>query len=489
MSMKRLAIARLWHEGNSFAPRPTGLAEFKSREWSGGEAARQFYRGSETELGAAVAFLAAHPRIEGRFLRTAGAPPGGPLEQPFFQSLVAEIVAPLAAERWDGVYLSLHGALLAAEEPLADLVLLQRVRDAIGDTPLAVTFDLHANLAPAIGPLVDILVGYKTYPHVDMAATAAKALGLLQRLWAGEIRPCCRIAKAGALLSSHAMRSDAGPMAEIEAVAAAAERDAGALDITPFGGFAYGDTPAAGASVAVTVDGDPAAADLLARSVASAMRERRDAFRVSLPTAAAALARAQTLAGPVAVLEPADNPLSGGAADTTGLLRALLALPQPGRAVFAFLCDPDLVARAAAAGPGARLAVSLGARLCRDYGEAVEAEVTVLRLTDGRFVNRGPMEAGLAVAMGPTAMLGLEGIELVITSSCHAVNDPAWFALHGIEPATLDLLCVKAKNHFRAAFAGSFAALLDCDTPGPAGLDLARLPFRHLPPELREGLA
>jgi len=45
------------------------------------------------------------------------------------------------------------------------------------------------------------------------------------------------------------------------------------------------------------------------------------------------------------------------------------------------------------------------------------------------------------------------------------------------------LLCVKAKNHFRAAFAETFAAILDVDTPGPAALDLARLPFRHVPPE------
>ena len=44
------------------------------------------------------------------------------------------------------------------------------------------------------------------------------------------------------------------------------------------------------------------------------------------------------------------------------------------------------------------------------------------------------------------------------------------------------LLCVKAKNHFRAAFSESFATIVDADTPGPAALDLAKLPFRHLPP-------
>ena len=208
MVRRRLAIARLWHEGNSFAPRCTTQADFEGREWSEGAAVADRYRGSATELGAAVEVVESAAEVDSRFLRIAAAPPGGPLAAGLFDSIAGEIVAALAAERWDGVYLSLHGALIAEEEPQADLALLRRVRAAIGDTPLAVTFDLHANLAPEAGPLVDVLVGYKTYPHVDMAETAHKALALLRRTWAGEIRPCCRIAKAGVLLSSHAMRTE-----------------------------------------------------------------------------------------------------------------------------------------------------------------------------------------------------------------------------------------------------------------------------------------
>ncbi len=86
--------------------------------------------------------------------------------------------------------------------------------------------------------------------------------------------------------------------------------------------------------------------------------------------------------------------------------------------------------------------------------------------------------AVLAVAIG-----GSGGIEVIVTSARLSPNDPAYFALHGIDPARLGLLCVKAKNHFRAVFAETFAAILDVDTPGPAAPDLARLPFRRVPPE------
>ena len=150
---------------------------------------------------------------------------------------------------------------------------------------------------------------------------------------------------------------------------------------------------------------------------------------------------------------------------------------------FAFFRDPDLVAGARAAGVGADLHCRLGGRLTADFGQPVEVAARVARLTEGRFVNQGPMERGLPVELGPTAVLGEQGVEVIVTSACVSPNDPAYFALHGIDPARFALLCVKAKNHFRAAFAETFAVILDVDTPGPAALDLARLRFRRVPAE------
>ncbi len=72
---KRLAIARLSHEGNSFSPVCTGQAAFARREWVAGEAARAFYRGSRGEMGAVVGFLDANPDWDGTFLRCAAVPP------------------------------------------------------------------------------------------------------------------------------------------------------------------------------------------------------------------------------------------------------------------------------------------------------------------------------------------------------------------------------------------------------------------------------
>lgn len=480
---KRLAIARLSHEGNSFSPLITGLAEFQRREWVIGEAARIFYAGTRCELGAAVDFLAARPDWQGYFLRCAAAGPGGPVDSAVLGAIAEEILTGLDAGPWDGVYVSLHGALIGDSELAADLDLVTAIRSRIGNTPLAVSLDLHANLDPAMARVADIIVGYKTYPHVDTYETGARALALLDGAASGLLAPVTRIVPLGAVLYSGNMRTDAGPMQAVAVHARAAEVAHGLLDVTPFGGFAYADVPTAGASVSVCADGDAARAQRVAEDVAEFFHARRADYVVSLPDAETGLRRALSHAvpGPVAILEPADNPMSGGIGDTVDLFRALLATKPAVPSVFAFFWDPALVARASAAGVGADLECRLGGRLVTDYGAPVSAMARVRRLTDGRFVNRGPMERGLPVNLGPTAVLDVSGIQVIITSACQSPNDVAYFDLHGIDLRALRLLCVKAKNHFRAAFQEVCAEIIDVDTRGPASADLRRLPYRRVP--------
>jgi microcystin degradation protein MlrC len=187
-------------------------------------------------------------------------------------------------------------------------------------------------------------------------------------------------------------------------------------------------------------------------------------------------------AGLVAVTDPADDPYSGGAADTPELFRTLLALSPRAPTVFAYFCDPDVVDTAWRASVGTHLSLMLGGKRTAAFGPPVEVDADVLRLTQGEFRNVGPMERGLTVAAGRTAVLGVRDIQVIVTERVVPANDPAFFALHGIDLARTRLLCVKAKNHFRAAFQDRCAAIIDVDCPGPAAADLRTLPFRNAKP-------
>ncbi len=493
-SRKRLAVARFWYEGNAFCPIPCRAVDFERREWLEGPEALGAARGTATELGAVADFADRHPEWEVVALRCASALPAGPIEDALFDRLKEDILRGLSAGPWDAVYLSLHGAAITDRREAPELELLEAIRQLLPEVPVGASFDMHANLSQQCGPLLDMAAGYRTYPHVDMRETAERVLQGLVRIVDEGLRTRVEVHKPGLLLSSFNMATGSGPMQELQQLAASLTGGA-LIEASVFGGFPYADTTDTGASVLVVAErgsSGESLARLASEHLLLALHQQAPRFAAALPTPEAGLAQALAILqrgpGVVAVTDPGDNPLSGGACDSPGLFRALLATPFEAGAVFASFADPAAVALAHDVGVGGRGEFSLGARHGNTFGAAVAFAATVERLTDGVFTNHGPMETGMITRCGRTAMLRLRdrpNIRVIITEAVAPANDPAFFDLHQIELRPVDrddsvrLLCVKAKNHFRGAFESLCAAIIPVDAPGPAALDLALLPFRR----------
>ena len=470
---KRLAVARFWYEGNAFCLQPAGREDFERREWQRGQAGLDAARGKATELAAVADFQDSRSDWEVRASRCASAQPAGPVPQPFFQAYVDEVLDDLRGQHWDAIYLSLHGACITDADDSPELSLLRAIRAEHPRVPIGASFDLHANIPPALPPLLSCSASYRTYPHIDMRETAARCLEQLIAIAEGGIRPVAAFRNGGAWLQSANMRTDAGPMADLQALARA--RTVGPLrDIALHGGFPYANSAHSGASVWVWADTGEAAARAL-DEIYAAYEARFADFEPELIAPADGIRKALRTPGLVAVTDPEDNPLSGGIGDTPALLAALLAAGLEEPSVYASLADPGVVECARAAGEGAMLDLRLGGRRTPLYGEPVALRARVLRYTDGVFVNSGPMETGLAVHCGPTVVLAVGAAQLIVTTHVAPCNDPAFFDLHGIDLTRTRLLCVEAKNHFRAAFAGRCRRIVDIDAPGPAMLDLRAL--------------
>ncbi len=485
--MKHLAVIRFWYEGNSFSPVPVDAEMFRAREWESGPTARDFYHGINVEIAAVEGFVEANPEIEAHYVFCAAAYPAGPMVPGLFNDMLGRIEDELATRDWDGVYLSLHGSSVTSDSEHPELSLLESIRDAVGPIPLAVTLDLHANIEPALGRLADIVVGYKTYPHVDMLETGAKALTLLGRSMDGEINPLSLILPVEFAPTSFNMRTAGGPMADMITTARESETKHGFYDLSVFGGFVYADSPQTGAAISLCAEKDHPDAAREATRLGGIFIAQAGDFDVSLPQPApvlAALSRELTAnpgLAPVAVLEPSDNVFSGGGADTPELFRQALETGVGAPALFAFFWDPDISARAHQAGLGAVFDCAFGGRLSGSFGQPVRTSARVERLTNGRFINQGPMEKGLTVNLGATAVMQVGELHIIVTSRNIPVNDMAYFQLHGLDPADFAVTYVKAKNHFRAAFADVFERMIEIETPGPASPNLMTFQFRHVP--------
>lgn len=490
LKKKRLAVARFWYEGNAFCPVPCTQQDFDRREWRVGADALAAARDTATELGAVERFARIHADWDVVALRCASALPGGPIEGAVFSRFHDEVMAGLAqGGPWDAVYLSLHGASITDARQTPELDLLEAVRRLLPGIPLGASFDLHANLPPGIGPLLDMASGYKTYPHIDMAQTAQRVLDGLVAIVEQGRRTRVSVTKPGAMLPSFNMRTAEGPMRELQALAAA-QIGPGVVEALVLGGFPYSDTADTGSSVVIVadLDADPAAkaASEARERLEDAVRALAPRFAVRLPGAAEGLQQGLAVlaakGGLVAVTDPGDNPLSGGACDTPGMLAALLQTGTNVPCLFASFADAEVVRTLSEAGQGGVRTVTLGGKLSADFGPPVQVAVRVERCTDGVFRNTGPMETGVETQCGRTVLISLAerpNIQLIVTSAVAPANDPGFFALHGIDLDASRLLCVKAKNHFRAAFQERCSAIIDTDIPGPSALDLDLLPFRH----------
>lgn len=478
----RIGVVRLWHEANSFSGTLVGAKEFAAREWTYGAAGAESYRGTATEIGAALDWAKAEPEAEIVFSRLASAPPGGPVQQAFLDAAINEMADDPALDGIGGLYLSLHGSCIGAEDQRPETTLVTRLRARFPDLPIVASFDMHCVPTHELAAALNAATVYREYPHTDMDRTAVRALDLLAEMMrSGERWHVC-LEKTGLILPSFNMRTDgSGPMRGIEQFAESLEAEGEVLAAYPYASFAYADVPDADSGALITARDTTAGRAAAARLVAK-MRAERGGFIPRLATAAEVLARRPwAQACRVAILEPSDNPLSGGAGDTPGLLAAALEADLPNGTVFAFFHDPALVERAQSVGVGAVLDLQLGARLDARFGAPVAVRATVRKLTDGRFSNVDPMERGRPVDLGPTAVLEAGPLRVIVTSVCQSPNDHGYFMLHDIDLAAVPLLLAKAKNHFCAAFGASFDDILHVDTPGPAMADVSALPFRHVP--------
>jgi microcystin degradation protein MlrC len=476
----RFFVAMVSHETNTFSPIRTDRAQFEIRDLRYGGEILEAYRGTGTCLGGMI------EAADGRGVTlvpslAAAAAPAGRVAKEFYAEARDRLVADLrGAGPLDGVLLDLHGAMVVEGLDDGEGDLLGAVRAAVGAVPIAVTLDFHANVTPAMVEAATLLHGYKTYPHVDMDARGREAVGRLADVAAARVRPTIAYRQPAMLPPIAGQLTSRGPMRRLYDLADAMESRSGVLSISIFAGFPLADIHHAGLSIYVATDGDQSLADAFADQLAAAAwGMRREFLHRALPVPEA-VARALGLdGGPVVLADIADNTGGGAAGDTTEILHELLRVGARGVTV-ACLWDPAAVRACVAAGVGATLTVAVGGKVDPAHGAPLDVSGHVRTLSDGRFVHRGPMFRGLEGRLGPTAVLEVDGVKIILISHRWQTLDPEMIRFVGIDPLAEKVLVVKSSIHYRAAFEPIARAILEVDAPGLSSSNLARFAFARV---------
>lgn len=489
--MARIALAGFLHETNTFAPIKAAWDDFVRAEGFPG-----LTQGAE--------ILDVFPPINigtGGFIREAralghelapiawaAAVPSSYVTEDAFERMSRLVLDGLAAARpFDAVYLDLHGAMVTEHLEDGEGELIRRVRAALGpDVPLVVSLDLHSNTTELTVEASDGLVAYRTYPHVDMAETGARAARYLDRLIRSPRKPAKARRALPFLMPLTGQCTMLEPMRGVYAQLAALDA-AGAPLVSFTPGFPPADIHDCG-PVAVAYGETQAEADRAADALYAYILEREAGFAVPLlaPREAVAKAMRSNAHKPFVLADVQDNSGAGATSDTTGLLRALIEA-KADRAVVGALVDPEAARAAHEAGQGAEIEIGVGGKLFPDGGPPLKLRWKVAGLSDGRFLCTGPFYGGNRANLGRCALLTHGGVSVLVSTGRMQAADKEIFRHIGVEPAAQKILGLKSSVHFRGDFTDVAEEILVVEAPGAFVDRPDRLPYKRLRPGVRLG--
>ncbi|MDA1053768.1 MAG: M81 family metallopeptidase [Planctomycetota bacterium] len=483
----RIASGGVQHETNTFAATPTTLADFVRDSdcgpaLSGGQVIFDRYRDTGSIHGGYIAGAEA-VGAELLPLLSARAQPAGVVEQESFETMLNWFLERLKQVLpVDGVLLDLHGAMVTEQHEDAEGAFIEAVRRVVGaELPMVVTLDLHANITARMAELADVIIGFDTYPHVDMHERGREAVELLARIIRGEVTPTQAYRQLPLVTMPPMQCTLREPMQSLMRRVHRLEEEPGVLTATVAMGFPFADIRDAGVSVLVTTNDDRELAIRKADELASWLWELRDQLQPQLTSIEDVIrfVNEHPADGLTIFADGSDNPGGGAPCDGTIALQAMIDAGFEG-GVVGVLFDPETAKQAHQAGVGSTIPVRLGGKTDDKHGAPVVGSAYVRAICDGNFVYRGPMLQGVAEHLGLTATLVIGGVEVVVSSIRRQCLDAEMLRIAGVEPKHRRLLVVKSAVHFRADFGPLAAHIFDADTPGIHRPDFRCFDYQHL---------
>ena len=489
--MARIAVGGFQHETNTFAPSLATLAEFESGgdwpELTSGPGLADRVRGMNLPI---AGFIDEAQRAGHRLAPTTwgSASPSSYVTEHAYEHIAGLILDGLRAARpFDAVYLCLHGAMVTEHLEDGEGELLRRVRSLVGgDVPVVASLDFHSNTTPEMVEHADALIGYLTYPHIDMADTGRRTAQYLDRLLGGTAAVHKAFRQIPYMIPLTWQCTTSEPMQSIMEMRDALEvGDVASLTVTA--GFPAADIHHCGPSVFAygrTRDAAARAVDAIAIEIERRESEFNGVIHSPDEGVRAAMAIARNASRPVVIADTQDNPGAGGDSDTTGMLRALVDNDAP-RAALGMLVDPQAALAAHGAGTGSTINIALGGKSGIPGDSPFAAEFRVEQVGEGRFTGTGPMYGGARMNLGPMASLRIRDIQVLVGSRKAQLADLAMYRHCGIEPTTRKIVVNKSSVHFRADFEPIASEVLICAAPGPMVADPGTLPWTRLRPGIR----
>ena len=480
MAVKRVFICGIDQETNCFNPCPTTLKAYEV--FSGEDLLHKDGRSGVTIKGALKIFQENNIQpIAGTYMRAGS---GGPVEHAIVADLMKKIAKDIQqAGKIDGVLFVLHGATVSdtSEDVCGDIIAY--TRGLVGeDVPMSASFDMHANITDKTLENVNYVSGFQTYPHLDMYEVGCRAATVLVKHLQG--KPS-RVAKTSApfIAPAHGYTSFSGGYKKLFERAEGYKNKGEIIDYAIFQAQPWLDVKHMSSTVIVTAEDEETA-----KKYATLLMEENFALKEELQGTplfsieyVIQKALENTTNKPVILVDSADSPNAGATSDCATVIEKMLPYRKQLRAAVA-VTDPKAVEMAFSKGVGAVCDFELGGTLAPKISKPVFVKNAKIKcLSDGTFYLYGPQERGQKRNIGKCAVLEVDKISILVSTTGQNEGDLNFYRSFGIEVEFCQLVSVKACTSFRAGYEKISAEIFNASTPGAAGPVLQDLPFEKRP--------
>ena len=244
----KIGILSVFHETNTFSPIPTDIDDFKKSIWLTGPEIIKTFEGTRTPIGGFLEIIRERG-YEAIPLFAAHATPAGVVKNEVFQEIRLNVRKQLEDHpEIDAIALELHGAHIVEGIEDPEAILCAEIRELIGEKPLAVVTDFHANMTPERLKSATIWSGYRTNPHVDTYEAAVRALENLFFYIDSNEKPEFSFVRVPVIFPPISQSTGDAPFKGIIEKAKELQEKFELRDLIVHGGYSYSDIPYAGMS-------------------------------------------------------------------------------------------------------------------------------------------------------------------------------------------------------------------------------------------------
>ncbi|MBM3721254.1 MAG: M81 family metallopeptidase [Actinobacteria bacterium] len=474
---KRVAVAGITFESNSFAPGLTNLDAFERYLFAEGPTVLTAGFGKD-EIGGAIS-VADELGIELVPVFASDGGCGPTVSDKTYEFLKERLFSKLSEVLGsvDGVYLRLHGAMTAESYEDVEGDLIESLRKIVGpDFPIAVSCDFHGHFTEKMAKSTALIAGYQTCPHLDFFETGARAMRLMAAELSGTKKPTLSYRKTKLLASAEGHDTSFGPLRAVMDRLHEIEKLPGVLDATIFCTQPWLDVTELGWSTLVVTEDNPELGQKLADELALMLWDRREAVlfrKEKVENIVAEINASEPSAKPFIIADGADSTSAGCLGDSNYLLKYLLQNPIKGT-VYMTVTDPALAKKCFAAGVGGEVTSDIGGSLSPVFFSPVEVTGEVVTLCDGVYQSKYPSKM---FNSGPTAVFRVGEISIVVTSKPAFMLDYQLYLRVGLDFTSAKAVQVKSAGGYRGYYEPHAFKCIDMASPGSADSRLPKLPF------------